>query len=397
MTRRLLVVGMANSSHLQRWVSAVATSDMAVVVFPSLVGALWPEVTTLRMKALQEDLPPGLYCLDPSDLRGEDAWTLDRTWHYQPLTHPFVPLHALAATDRLAEAVERFRPHLLHSMESQIAGYLVAELWRRAPQGMPWVHSTWGSDLSLYGAMSGHAARLAAMFRNVSYHLADCRQDIGLARGLGYAGPELAVLPSTCGVDVARLAALAPQPPSQRRQILVKGYQNWAGRNLLALSALMLVAEEARHHEIVIPNADPAMREWAGIMTNRTPLRVTALPRLPDADAVIGEMAQSRIVLSLSLSDGLPTMLLEAMAVGAFPIQSRAGCACDWFEDGVTGLSVPATDTRAVAAAISTALRDDAMVDRAAQRNLATVRDRWDADTNGAVARAIYRRAMERR
>nr|WP_314074249.1 glycosyltransferase [uncultured Roseococcus sp.] len=397
MTTRLLVIGLANSPHLHRWVRAVVDADISILVFPALQGQGWDGVDTVPMAELQEDLPPGIHCLDARDVRGDDSAAIDRDWRFQPLTHQFVPVGALAAADRLAEAVTRFRPDLLHSMESQIAGYIVAELWRRQPRSLPWFHSTWGSDLALYGSLPDHEIRLRAMFRGVDFHLADCRNDLGLARKLGYIGPELPVLPSSCGIDVAQLTARPSLPPSQRRQILVKGYQNWAGRNLSALSALMLIAKEVEPYEIVIPNADAALREWAGIMANRTALKVTALPRLPEPEAVLTELARSRLLVSLSISDGLPTMMLEAMALGAFPIQSGAGCGCDWFEDGVTGFSVPVNDTAAVADAISRALRDDRMVDAAATRNLATVSERWGAATNAAIARAVYRRGMEGR
>lgn len=397
MTTRLLAIGLANSPHLHRWVRAVVDADTSILVFPALHGQGWDGVNTVPLTALRENLPPGIHCLDARDVRGGDSAAIDRDWRFQPLTHPFVPVDALAAADRLAEAVARFRPNVLHSMESQVAGYIVAELWRRQPRNLPWVHSTWGSDLALYGNLPDHLIRLQAMFRGVDLYLADCRKDLGLARKLGYAGPELPVLPSSCGIDVVQLATRPSLPTSHRRQILIKGYQNWAGRNLLALSALMLIAEEAEPYEIVIPNADAALREWAGIMANRTALKVTALPRLPEPDAVLAELARSRLLVSLSISDGLPTMMLEAMALGTFPIQSSAGCGCDWFEDGVTGFSVPVNDTAAVAAAISRALRDDPMVDTAAKRNLATVRERWDATINGAIARAVYRRGMEGR
>lgn len=390
MTMRLLVVGMANSPHLHRWVGAVAGPGMTIAILPSLQAPLLPGQEAIPLARLDEDLPPGIHIVAPQDIRssgvGPDG--------YQPLTHPFVPVSALACPDRVAEAMARFRPHLLHSMESQIAGYVVAEAVRRGGRTMPWIHSTWGSDLALYGRLPDHRIRLSAMFRAVDIHLADCRRDLALARELGYRGPDMPVLPSSCGVDVDALAARATVPPSRRRRILVKGYQNWSGRNLLALSALMLIAEALEGYEIVIPNADPALREWAGLMANRTALRVTPLPRLAEEAAVMEEMAAARVLVSLSLSDGLPTMVLEAMALGAFPVQSRAGCAAEWFEHGVGGFSVPANDTRAVAEAIRTAVTDDVLVDAAARRNLAVVRRDWDAGANGERARAIYREAL---
>lgn len=387
---RILVVGMAHSVHLQRWVEAVADPAMTILVLPALQMAVGSGRATIPLTRVREDLPPGIHIVAPADMAGSKP----EPPSYQPLTHSFVRPSALASPERIAEAIGHFRPHVLHTMESQIAGYLMAETVRRRGKAGPWIHSTWGSDLALYARLPDHRARLAAMFRSVDVHLADCRRDHGLARQLDYRGPEMPAMPSSCGVDTEALAAHATVPPSRRRRILVKGYHNWAGRNLLALSALILVGEALEGYEIVIPNAHPTLREWGGIMANRTPLKVRALPRLEDEADLFDELAASRLLISLSLSDGLPTMVLEAMALGAFPIQSRAGCASEWYQDGVGGFSVPVNDTRAVAEAIRIALLDDALVDAAAARNRMTIEQGWDRKTNGAMARVIYRDAI---
>ncbi|MBR0641461.1 glycosyltransferase family 4 protein [Plastoroseomonas hellenica] len=390
MTTRLLVVAMANSPHLHRWVRAIADDSLTIVVFPALQTPQQPDAV-VRLAELSDALPTGVYTLSADDVRSQDAAEIDRRWHYEPRTHHFVSPEALASADRLATAIARFRPHLVHSMETQVAGYLVAELVRRNGKQQPWIHSTWGSDIALYGRMRAHQSRLRSMFRDVDVHLADCPRDVALARALGYRGRDMPALPSSGGVDVDDLAGLARQLPSERRRIMVKGYHNWAGRNLLALSALMLIADELADYEIVIPKADSALREWAGIMSNRTALKVRVLPDMPSEVDAIAELAEARLLISLSISDGLATMVLEAMAVGAFPIQSKAGCSHELFGDGVGGLVVPANDTRAVADAILRALRDDALVDDAATQNLATVRQRWDRRTNGALVRDLYR------
>lgn len=388
---RLLIVGMANSPHLHRWANAVANSGMTILIVPSVSVTLDKAIATVPLDTLDDALPAGIHILAPRDIRSAEAEPAS----YKPLTHHFVPVDALASPDRVADAIARFRPHILHSMESQIAGYIVAETVARHGKSQPWIHSTWGSDLALYGRLPDHRHRLSAMFRDVDIHLADCRADLPRARALGYRGPEIPDMPSSCGTDVDALAARAARPPSRRRRIIVKGYQNWSGRNLLVFSALTLIEQDLAGYEIVVPNADAALREWAGILGNRTGLKVMALPRLKDEAAVLDEMAEARVLISLSLSDGLPTMVLEAMALGTFPIQSSAGCASDWFQDGVGGLSVPVNDTRAVADAVRLALRDDILVDSAAARNLAVVRKRWDAQTNGPKARAIYEAARE--
>jgi glycosyltransferase involved in cell wall biosynthesis len=72
-----------------------------------------------------------------------------------------------------------------------------------------------------------------------------------------------------------------------------------------------------------------------------------------------------------SLFDGMPNVLLEAMALGVIPIVSDAGAMGEIVEDGRTGLVFPADDRRAAAEATARALGLDvdsrvAMAKRAA-------------------------------
>jgi glycosyltransferase involved in cell wall biosynthesis len=82
-----------------------------------------------------------------------------------------------------------------------------------------------------------------------------------------------------------------------------------------------------------------------------------------------------------SLFEGMPNVLLEAMAAGAVPIASTAGAMPEMVEDGVTGFLFPAEDRDRAAEAIgrALALTDDelaAMAGRASQ----SVRERFSVE-----------------
>jgi glycosyltransferase involved in cell wall biosynthesis len=66
------------------------------------------------------------------------------------------------------------------------------------------------------------------------------------------------------------------------------------------------------------------------------------------------------------------------MIAGSYPIQSYTACADEWILDGVTGELVPPEDVGAVEKAISKAIKNDQLVDRAARLNLRTIRERGD-------------------
>jgi len=109
-----------------------------------------------------------------------------------------------------------------------------------------------------------------------------------------------------------------------------------------------------------------------------TGLSVNVLPVPLDHETILKHHAQARISIGLSIGDGISTSLLEAMAMGSFPIQSSTACADEWVVHGQTGLIVPAEDPAQVAEALKKALTDDEMVDKAYDENWKTICTRLD-------------------
>ncbi len=108
-------------------------------------------------------------------------------------------------------------------------------------------------------------------------------------------------------------------------------------------------------------------------------------------DEILSLFGRARIYLGLSISDAISTSLLEAMAMGAFPIQSNTACADEWITDGMSGLIVPPEDPQTVADAIRTALGSDALVDEAARINQRVAMERLDRRTIRDQVIRMYR------
>jgi hypothetical protein len=95
-------------------------------------------------------------------------------------------------------------------------------------------------------------------------------------------------------------------------------------------------------------------------------------------------------------SDGLVLSSVEALAMGALPIQSYTSCSDEWIRDGERGLIVPPDDPLAGAAAVRRAALDDALVDDAASLNSETVRARFDLPAVREQVIRIYERSAAR-
>jgi glycosyltransferase involved in cell wall biosynthesis len=106
---------------------------------------------------------------------------------------------------------------------------------------------------------------------------------------------------------------------------------------------------------------------------------------------------RARLAVGTSRSDGLPLSCAEALAMGALPIQSNTSCLGEWIRDGETGLLVPPDDAHVVAAAITRAVCDDALVDTASRLNEETARRHFDRSVTRRQAINMYERAAARR
>ena len=78
--------------------------------------------------------------------------------------------------------------------------------------------------------------------------------------------------------------------------------------------------------------------------------------------------------IAVSISDGTPNTMLEAMAMGACPVQSDTGSTAEWIDNGENGLLVPPEDVGVIESAIRRVVSDDELVLRADRLNEALVR-----------------------
>lgn len=92
--------------------------------------------------------------------------------------------------------------------------------------------------------------------------------------------------------------------------------------------------------------------------------------------------------------DGLPTVLVEAMALGTPCISTRVAGIPELVRDGETGLCVAPGDPAALAEAIARLLAEPALALRLARTARQLVERGFDADRNAAAQRALFHRAI---
>ena len=393
----VLIVAMANSIHTVRWIDMIRSLRIRILLVPVDLGEVSPDLTGYARVSDRRsllNLPDGhIGVFDFSSVDRGDAHSADAENQYRRAA----PLHMelgpyLATPLDIQRAIQTFEPDLVHSLEVQSAGYLTLEAQRRlGDAGPPWLLSNWGSDIYLYERLADHRPVVMAALQRADGYLAECRRDIRIAHRLGFSGRVFEEMPASGGADFARMPSLSDLPPtSARKAIMIKGYHGWAGRGLHILSALHLAAPSLRDFEIQIILASEAAREMADALRRRDGLNIRISNYVSSHGEALRRLGEARIVVGLGISDGISTTLLEAMALGVYPIQGDTSCACEWVRDGVDADMVSPHDITALASAIVSAASDDGRVDRAALRNRAVVEQKWDIHKNAVRAKDCY-------
>ena len=384
---RILFVAMPGSVHSARWISHLRDTEFDVQLFPCHAAGNHPLLAGVRVHFGSLLIRGSLFLI------GKLA-ELDRRRSGRRRRVPscFKRAFWLAWTIRLV------KPDIVHSLEFQCAGYLVTEAKKRLGSRMPpWIATIWGSDIYLFGRLRSHTARIKELLQACDYYSCECERDVILARQFGFSGRVLPVLPNAGGLDVPEEVALqARERASTRKLIAIKGYQHWAGRALTALRAVELCADALRDYRIVVFSANADVEIAVELLAQSTGLAVEVVPPSSHED-MLALFARSRVFVGLSISDGISTSMVEAMALGAFPIQSCTSCADEWLTDGVTGIIVPTEDAKAVADAIRVAASNDKLVDEAQITNAQVAASRLNPERIREQVLATYREIIAAR
>lgn len=368
------MVGMVDSVHLARWISQFSDQDIDFTIFPSSPHRRIHPILRELMSSTTNGMTVSL---KPASMR----------WLALPLSALDIPFKNFFRSHLLRRLIESNSFDLIHILELQHAGYLLLDTQLDAI--LPKVLITnWGSDIFWFEQFPKHRAKIIRLLQIASFYSAECQRDIEIVRQLGYMGITMPVIPNSGGINLQEIPKHLP-PPSQRKKIMIKGYTGFVGRALLSIKACELVAEHLRDYEVVIYSASFKARIRAQKLRHIHKVQVTIIKKRTPHHQMIQLFSEARIYIGISLSDGISTSLLEAMAVGCYPIQTDTSCANEWLTNKsfqtISDISVISIST-----ALKKALAHDSEVDTVALSNMATIEERADSVKIEKIAHAFY-------
>lgn len=372
MSKRILVIGMADSVHLARWLNQFSESDLTFeIVSSSPHRRIHPKIQGLLQG------PSPFHLGVATRVLSLPLWIADR------LFSDFFRGLLIALVAR------RFRPDIVHIFESQNGGYafLRARGLSKALSTCPAILTIYGSDIYWFKDYRRDREKLRKLLAAVSFISAECERDEKLAMSLGYRGKFLPRIPAAGGVTWP-----ASVPSIEERHIIsIKGYENKWGRASNALLALEPIAKELKCYEIVLFSCNRKILPLARRFSKKTGLSVRTYTkgRLTH-DEVQGILRQSVMLIGLSRSDGLPASMVEAMANGAVPIQSDSSCCDEWIEDGKAGFIVRFDDVSRVTEVITQVLESKSLRREALSANRRRILERLSPEELSSVASSTY-------
>ena len=304
--------------------------------------------------------------------------------------------------NQLKRYIKKIKPDLVHTLETQSAGYLFSSIrdTNLEIQNLKWWHTNWGSDIQIFSKMESHQDLIRGVLSQANYYSCECSRDVDLAYDWGFNGEVLPVYPNTGGFKMEEIDQLraSTENTSNRKYIMLKGYNGWAGRSLVALRSLGRCADILKGYKILLFSVhDKALDVQIAVdlLINSSGLEIEILPSNLSHIDILKYHGMARISIGLSMGDGISTSLLEAMAMGSFPIQSNTSCVCEWINDEETGLIVPPEDPEIIEKAIRKAISNNEMVDLANLKNYKTIEEKAEYYKLKTLTNNSYNRILE--
>jgi glycosyltransferase involved in cell wall biosynthesis len=120
------------------------------------------------------------------------------------------------------------------------------------------------------------------------------------------------------------------------------------------------------------------------------------LVRRATSQEVARRLQGSHVYLLPSLDEGLPTVVLEAMASGVPVVATDCGGVSEAVTDGVEGLLVPPRDAEALAAALTRLWRDPELRRRMGEAGRRTATSNFTLERQLAEFHTLYREVARR-
>ena len=314
---KILLVSM-NSVHFVRWTEQLKDSGHEVYWFDILDSGYANKLSWVNQIVGWKQKYP--------NLKGRHFVKKRLPWLYKKINFLFENDTAKA----FEETINKVQPDVVHSIVLYLSCTPILSVMKKH-EDLQWIYSSWGSDLFYFRNIPKFERDIKSVLPRVNYLITDCKRDVVIAKELGFVGKLLGTFPGGGGFNLSETERFIVTPTSERRTIMVKGYQGRSGRGLVVLKALIQLKKQLKNYKILVFGADSEVLKFSRKSNLEDELNISIYSRakfLPHKE-ILKLMGEALIYIGNSNSDGMPNTLLEAITMGAFPIQSNPGGATE--------------------------------------------------------------------
>jgi len=374
---KILFIGDAYSSHTAQWFHHLNDLGWKIYLYDPGNGLIHPDMNNIVLYTGWQklDIPNGVKIIS--------RWPVIRGRHFMQNELPFIWSLILGKPHvRLLDIIRQVGPDVIHVLGMQPNGYVMLDMLKtlKGKLDIPWIYSCRGNDIYYWSQFSDHQKKIMEFLSLCPYYTCNCERDYVLAKQNGFRGILLGYFQAVGGYPISEMQKLKKNDlPSLRKTIAIKGLQGTWGRSITALDALTKCRYLLNDHKIWVYQAYPETKEKVKEINQKFNLNIQIFPRQHYRQMwqLFGE---SRLAIGISLVDGVPNSMIEAMIMGAFPIQTNpGGASSEWIAHGQNGFLVSPDDVDQIASFIEIVLSDDRLVDHASLQNFSLCSEKIDS------------------
>jgi glycosyltransferase involved in cell wall biosynthesis len=366
---KILLVGMADSIHLSRWISQFDSSDLIFEV-----------VSASPHRRVQKGISE----------RARKSNRVSITWFSRVFSLPmWIADRFLSDWVRgayIAWRIRRFNPEIVHIHELQNAGYATRRAFQLLKKRQPkLIVTNYGSEIVWFSKFPKHKAKIKALLDIADGFSAECTRDYNLAAQISSGYQTLPLMPVAGGL------AKFTGPERVRNKISIKGYENHWGKAIVALETVAGLGARLGNLEIVLYSCNAPVLRAAKKLSKSTGMKITTYKKGALSHNEVMDLFQSSLIyVGHSLSDGISTSMVEAMAMGAIPVQTNTSCAQEWVVDKKTGFIFTPNDLEALRSAVLDIIEGKFDSEAARAENYAVIDSRYNPDKLSLIAAGYY-------
>jgi hypothetical protein len=323
--KKVLVIGMLDSVHLYRWLSQFTDQDVELTIFPSTkFRSIHPQLITLVK--------------NNKNYKFSRNHFIDQFGYIEFALNKFVSkvFKRLSSKVRLRKLISKNTFDYIHAIEIQGAGYLLVDaLSTVSLERSKIIITNWGSDIYFFQSNMDHRHKIERVLKIADYYSGECQRDYELALTYGFAGKFLPLNPNAGGFNLD-VFDKNQKSAFDRNLIIAKCYGGNFGLGILIIDAIDKYFALSEKLSIFFYSVTQDLELSVNLLKKKYPNRVdysTVKNKLKIID-MYDKFSNSKIYIGASKSDGISTSFLEALVLGAYPIQTNTSCGNEWVDKG---------------------------------------------------------------